>query len=98
MEEKEFIVSQEYPGYVFVGCAEGKFEPLDGKGEKRDFANMYVISPVSDYVSEDYVASGMKAEKKKCLSPAVWKDLRPGDRVKLFFDDKGRVVMVALDN
>lgn len=40
---------------------------------------------------------GMKAEKKKCLSPEIWNGLEPGDRVKLFFDDKKRVVMAALD-
>ena len=39
----------------------------------------------------------MKAEKKKCLSEEVWKELEPGNRVRLFFDDKGRVVMAALD-
>ena len=38
-----------------------------------------------------------RAEKKSCLTPEVWKDLAPGDRVKLFFDDKGRVQMAALD-
>ena len=58
---------------------------------------MYVLSPVSTYQSEDYEASGYKAEKKKCLSEEVWKDLNPGDKVRLFFDDKKRVVMCALD-
>ncbi len=67
------------------------------KGDKRPYYNMYVLSPVSDFESEDYQASGFKAEKKKCESPEVWKDLEPGNRVKLFFDDKKRVVMAALD-
>lgn len=60
-------------------------------------ANMFVRSPVSSYESDDYQAMGIKAEKKKCLSPEVWADLELGDRVKLFFDGKNRVVMVALD-
>ena len=55
------------------------------------------IIPMSSWSSDDYQASGFKAEKKKCLSADVWKDLNPGDRIKLFFDDKKRVVMVALD-
>jgi len=38
-----------------------------------------------------------ESPKKKCLSPDVWKDLEIGSRVKLFFDDKQRVVMAALD-
>ncbi|MBQ7915962.1 MAG: hypothetical protein IJ315_04155 [Firmicutes bacterium] len=100
MGNNEFIVSSEYPGYVFVGWAAGRFDAAtaDGGSEKKDFFNIYVISPVSDYVSEDYHASGFKAEKKKCISADVWKDLHVGDRVRLFFDDKQRVVMVAVDN
>ena len=58
---------------------------------------MYVLSPVSTFASEDYQAEGMKAEKKNCLSSEVWDGLEPGNRVKLFFDDKGRVVMAALE-
>lgn len=94
-ETKEFIVSTEYPGYVFLGWAMGKFET--DQGRKMPYYNMYVLSPVSAYSSDDYQAEGMKAEKKKCLSAEVWDGLEPGNRVKLFFDDKGRVVMVALE-
>lgn len=96
---EDFIISGEYQGYVYVGHAEGRFDAQDNDGNtvKRDYYNMYVICPVSNYVSEDYKASGMKAEKKSCVSPDVWRDLKPGDRVKLFFDDKKRVVMAAID-
>ncbi len=92
----EFIVESGYDGYVFVGWASGQFETETG--EKRPYYTMYVISPVSSYQSEDYQAAGFKAEKKRCSDPGVWKDLDPGTRVKLFFDDKGRVVMAAADN
>lgn len=92
---EEFIVESGYDGYVFLGWAKGQFEAENG--EKRPYFNMYVLSPVSTYQSEDYEASGYKAEKKKCLSEEVWKDLNPGDKVRLFFDDKKRVVMCALD-
>ena len=91
----EFIVSSEYQGYIFVGCAQGNF--TTEKGEKKSYYNMYVLSPVSTYQSEDYQAYGYKAEKKSCISSDVWKDLDPGSRIKLFFDDKKRVVMTALD-
>ena len=84
-EMKDFSVSVGYPGYTFVGWAEGPFY------------NMYVLAPVSSFVSEDYTAYGLKADKKKCLSPEVWKGFTPGDKVKLFFDDKQRVIMAALD-
>lgn len=92
----EFIVSNDYEGYVYVGNARGNIVD-EQKGEKRPYYQMFVLSPVSTYHSEDYEASGFKAEKKKCLNADVWKDLEFGSRVKLFFDDKGRVVMAVLD-
>lgn len=96
---KQFNVSLEYPGYVFVGCAQGTMdrEKPDGSIEKIPYYQMFTLCPVSDYSSESYHASGLKAEKKKCLSADVWADLKPGDRVKLFFDDKQRIVMTSLD-
>ena len=92
---EEFTVNTGYPGYVFVGWAEGQFKTEDGR--MMPYANMFVLTPVSTYESEDYKAFGMKADKKKCLSPEVWKGLEIGNRVKLFVDDKQRVVMAALD-
>lgn len=96
---KEFIVEEGYEGYVFVGWAAGQFEAdaANGGKEMKPYANMYVLSPVSTYQSDDYQAFGYKAEKKKCVSPAVWNDLEIGCKVRLFFDDKQRVVMAAID-
>lgn len=93
--KKEMKIDPAYQGYVFLGWASGLFELKSG--EKRPYYNMYVFSPVSDYVSDDYEASGFKAEKKKCVNPDVWRSLTPGDKVRLFFDDKGRVIESALD-
>ncbi len=96
MSGKEmFTVNTAYQGYVFLGCAQGRFET--SSGEKRPYYNIYVLSPVSTYESEDYKAAGFKAEKKKCLSASVWEGLNPGDQVVLLFDDKARVVSIALD-
>lgn len=93
--KKEFTVDMEYQGYVFLGCASGTFEPE--KGRKVPYHNMFVFSPASTYESDDYKASGFKAEKKKCLTPDVWNGLTPGDKVRLFFDDKGRIIEAALE-
>ena len=95
MGEKEFQVSTAYSGYVFLGWAQGRFEPEQGR--KMQYYNMFVLSPVSSFQSEDYKAYGLKAEKKKCLSEKVWEGLEPGDKVRLFFDDKGRIIEAALD-
>ena len=67
MGKEEFVVDPEYQGYVFLGWAKGQFEPQNGK-EKRPYYNIFVLSPVSDWTSEDYEAFGFKAEKKKCLA------------------------------
>lgn len=98
----DFIVSGEYKGYVYVGHAQGNSEqqrkdPKTGElvNVKVPYYNMYVLQPVSDYVSPDYQAFGLKAEKKKCISADVWADLVPGEQVKLFFDDKERVQMAV---
>lgn len=93
---KEFIVEEGYQGYVFTGYATGNFEPQDG-GEKKPYYNMYVLSPVSTFQSENYQGFGYKAEKKRCVSADVWRDLDIGSKVRLFFDDKQRVVMAAID-
>jgi hypothetical protein len=66
MGEKEFQVSTAYSGYVFLGWAQGRFEPEQGR--KMPYYNMFVLSPVSSFQSEDYKAYGLKAEKKNCLS------------------------------
>lgn len=92
---KEFIVDGNYQGYVYVGHAVGRFD--NDLGDKQPYYNMYVISPVSTFTSEDYAAVGFKAEKKKCVSADVFANLNIGDKVKLFFDDKQRVIMAAID-
>lgn len=80
--------------YIFCGWARGRFTTDDG-GEQL-YYNMYVVSAVSDYVSDDYSAFGYKAEKMKCVSDSVWAGLNPGDKIQLFFDSRKRVTMVAL--
>ena len=83
--------------YIFVGCAEGRFDAQDAQGNdiKKDYFNMYVISPVSDYVSDDYRAVGYKAEKLSCVSKKVWENLTVGECVNLYFTDKKAVAMAA---
>ena len=90
-----FKVDMEYQGYVFVGGAQGTFETQDKR--RMPFANIFVLSPASTYTSDEYRAFGFKAEKKKCLDAKIMEGLNIGDKVKLFFDDKGRVIAAALD-
>ena len=91
--EMEFTVDPEYQGYTFVGWAKGRFKA--DNGEMKPYYNMYVISPVSSFESDDYKGFGFKAEKKSCISPQLLDGLQSGDQVRLFFDDKKRVSFVA---
>ena len=94
--KNEFMVDMAYPGYVFVGWAKGRFKRDDG--QMQSYCNMYVISPVSAYTSEDYQAGGFKAEKLSCVGPELLDGLMPGERVKLFFDDRKRVSFTVKDS
>lgn len=84
-----------------VGWAEGKMETdrEDDKGQKvvvmQPYYQLFVLSPVSSYKSDNYNANGLKAEKLRCVSNAVWKDIRPFEVVKLYFDEKKRVSLAA---
>lgn len=89
----DFVIDGSYDGYVYVGHAVGCFE--NDRGEKQPFCNLYVISPVSSFSSDDYSAIGYKAEKKKCVSSDVLTGLEVGDKVRLFFDDRQRVIMIS---
>ena len=53
MSKKNFTIDAAYAGYVYVGHAQGNFE--NDKGEKQSYFNIYVISPCSNYQSEDYM-------------------------------------------
>ncbi len=99
----DFIVSGEYKGYVYVGHAQGNSEqerkdPATGQliTVKVPYYNLYVIKPVSDYVSPDYQAYGYKAEKLKCDDPSVWEGLVPGEQVKIFSDPSSKKVQMVV--
>ncbi|MCD8017387.1 MAG: hypothetical protein LUE97_06285 [Oscillospiraceae bacterium] len=58
---------------------------------------MYVISPYSSEGNNERSNYGYKAEKLKCIDTEVYKDLTPGDTIRVFFDQYGRAVSTALD-
>ena len=92
----KFEVFMEYTGYVYVGHAQGRFE--DEHKQMRPYYQIFVISPTTSWVSENYQASGFKAEKIPCTGADVWNNLTIGERVKLFFDNKKRVQLAVSDS
>ena len=85
--------------WVVTGWAEGQMETdrTDDKGNPvmQPYYQLFVLSPVSSYKSDNYNANGLKAEKLRCVSNAVWKDLTPLEVVNLYFDEKKRVSLAA---
>lgn len=75
--------------YLVVGWAHGTMETeerdADGAPVKKPYAQLFVLSPVSSYKSDSYQAVGLKAQKIKCVSPAVWKSISPMEVCNLFF-------------
>lgn len=80
-------------GYIYVGNAYGQFKTE--RGAMMPFFNMYVLSPASDFQSDDFHAAGLKCEKFKCVSEQVWEHITFGDHVRIFFDAKGRAIGAA---
>ena len=86
--------------WVVTGWAEGRMEVERDEGGRRytemqPYYHLFVLSPVSSFKSDNYSANGLKAEKLRCVSNAVWKDLHPMEVVNLYFDDKKRVALVS---
>ncbi len=87
--------------FVVTGWAEGQMEVEreDDRGNKvtvmQPYFQLFVLSPCSSFKSENYGASGLKAEKRKCSTNAVWANLHPMEVVNLYFDEKKRVVMAV---
>lgn len=99
----ELVIDAGYAGYTFLGWARGERDAMEHEKdrgiEKVPYYNMFVVSPVSSFRSDTYEASGLKAEKIKCLSP-VWEEagLEFGDKCRLFFDKKNVCLMAAIQN
>ena len=86
--------------WVVTGWAEGRMEVERDEGGRRytemqPYYHLFVLSPVSSFKSDNYSANGLKAEKLRCVSNAVWKDLHPMEVVNLYFDDKKRVALAS---
>ena len=87
MGNNAVTIPLDYDGYVYVGHAQGVFEPETGR--KVPYYNMFVISPARNAENSDYHASGFRAD--------VWDGLNYGDRIRVFCDPRGRVIQAALD-
>ena len=98
-ESKQYTFKEREVGRNRLGRGSDGDRARDDKGHKvtvmQPYYQLFVLSPVSSYKSDNYNANGLKAEKLRCVSNAVWKDIRPFEVVKLYFDEKKRVSLAA---
>ena len=81
---------------IFVGFNFGRFQ--NDSGHMQDYCNAFMIEDFTGSENNDYHFGGQKAMKYGCTSPAVFKDIKPGTRVKCFFDSKKKIsYMVPAD-
>ena len=86
--------------WVVTGWAEGQMETEreDDKGQKvivmQPYYQLFVISPVAPPNLTTHRAQRERL-KLRCVSNAVWKDLKPLEVVNLYFDEKKRVSLAA---
>ena len=82
---------------VFVGYGYGRFK--NDRGEMQDYCNVFVLEDFNGTENADYHFGGQKAVKYRCVSPKVFEDVKPGDRVQCYFDGKSRIsFMVSIGN
>ena len=81
---------------TFVGYGYGQFETDQRK--MQDYCNVFLLAPFVGEQNPDYHFGGDKAEKLKCASPAVFRDIPIGSKVNVFCDSKGKVTYNLLVN
>lgn len=74
--------------YVYLGHQEGSFTP-DGESVPRSYRNIFVMQHVDS--SANRSVYGYVSEKLRVSDASVFKDLIPGMKVRLYFDQYGRV-------
>lgn len=74
---------------VYVGYGYGRFK--NDRGEMMDYCNVFVLEDFTGNENSDYHYGGQKAVKYRCLRPELFKDLEFGQKVRCFFDGKGRI-------
>ena len=81
---------------IFVGYNYGRFQNDDG--DMQDYCNVFVLEDFAGTESKDYRFSGQKAMKYGCISPDIFKDIKIGSTVKVFFNGKKKIsYMVPAD-
>lgn len=80
--------------YQVVGTQNGFFNTEDGK--LRPYCNLFCLGSFRGEQSDSNRYQGHKALKFKCVNADVIKNIKPKDKVVLFFDRFQRVSMIQV--
>ena len=80
--------------YQVIGTQDGFFQTQEG--QLRAYCNLFCIAPFRGEQSDTNHFKGHKALKFKCASSDVIKDIKPKDKVSLYFDQYQRVSMIKV--
>lgn len=75
-----------------IGFTAGTFK--DDRGEQREYASIFVAEPFAGQPDETRSFTGRKAAKYAVANKTLLSGLEIGAKVNLFFDAKGKVVLV----
>ena len=75
-----------------IGFTAGSFK--DDRGEQREYASIFVAEPFAGQADETRSFSGRKAAKYAVADKALLRGLEIGSKVNLYFDAKGKVVLI----
>lgn len=74
---------------VFVGFNYGTF--TTDEGERKDYANAFVLEGFDGEANAGYHFGGQKAVKYGCVSPDVFAGIDPGTTVECYFNSKRKI-------
>lgn len=74
---------------VFVGFNYGTF--TTDEGERKDYANAFVLEGFDGEANDGYHFGGQKAVKYGCVSPDVFAGIAPGTTVECYFNSKRKI-------
>lgn len=74
---------------TFVGYGYGVFNT--DNGGTQAYCNVFMLEDFAGEQNDNYHFEGLKAAKYKCTGTDVFKGIKVGAKVNVFFDSKGKV-------
>ena len=80
--------------YTVTGWQFGRFKTREG--DQRNYANIFVLEPFNGEMSSDRSYTGVKAAGYRVADKELLRDVKPHDKVELYFDRYKRVSKIMI--